>query len=67
MKEISETISNNSDLFEIEEKNKITEHQIDLISMDHKSEEIDEKVLRNTCIFKETSKLDYIEIFRNYM
>ena len=43
--EISETISNNSDLFDIEEKNKITEHQIDLINMDRKAEEIDEKVL----------------------
>ena len=45
VKEISESISKNSDLFEVEEKNKITEHQIDLINMDRQSEEIDEKVL----------------------
>ena len=45
VKEISETILNNSDLFNIEEKNKITEHQIDLIDIERQSEEIDEKVL----------------------
>ena len=45
VKEISETISKNNDLFEIEEKNKVTAHQIDLIDMDYQTEEIDEKVL----------------------
>ena len=42
---ISESISKNNDLFEIEEKSKSIEHQIDLINMDHKIDEIDEKVL----------------------
>ena len=35
----------NTDLFEIENKTTVTEHQIDLINMDQESEEIDEKVL----------------------
>ena len=43
--EISEKLSNNTDLFEIENKSTVTEHQIDLINMDQESEEIDEKVL----------------------
>jgi cell division protein FtsZ len=43
--EISEKLSNNADLFEIETKSTVNEHQIDLISMDQESEEIDEKVL----------------------
>ena len=45
VQEISKTISNSSDLFAIEEKNKITEHQIDLINMDRQAEEIDERML----------------------
>jgi hypothetical protein len=45
VKEISETISKENDLFEIEEQSKIIEHQIDLINMDRETEEIDEKVL----------------------
>ena len=44
-KDISEKLSNKTDLFEIENKTTVTEHQIDLISMDQESEEIDEKVL----------------------
>jgi cell division protein FtsZ len=41
--EISEKLSNNADLFE--SKSTVTEHQIDLISLDQELEEIDEKVL----------------------
>ena len=43
--EISEVMSKNNDLFEIKEKSKNIDHQIDLINMDHKTDEIDEKVL----------------------
>ncbi|MDC0093187.1 cell division protein FtsZ [Alphaproteobacteria bacterium] len=45
VKEISETIIKKNDLFEIEEKSSIIEHQIDLINIDREIEEIDEKVL----------------------
>ena len=33
------------DLFNSEEKNKSTDHQIDLVNLDQEPEEIDEKVL----------------------
>ncbi|MDC1356694.1 cell division protein FtsZ [Pseudomonadota bacterium] len=43
--EISEKLLNKTDFFEIENKSTVTEHQIDLISMDQELEDIDEKVL----------------------
>ena len=67
VEEITETISKNNDLFEMEEKSTVTEHQIDLINMDRQSEEIDEKVLEIPAFLRRQAKLDYTEIFRNYM
>ena len=45
VKKMTQTISKNNDLFETEDKIRMTEHQIDLINIDHQIEEIDEKVL----------------------
>ena len=45
LKENSEAISKENDLFEIEEQANNIEHQIDLINMDRETEDIDEKVL----------------------
>ena len=43
--QIQKNISKDNDLFSIEERNKFTDHQIDLIDMDQQSQQIDEEVL----------------------
>ena len=43
--QIQKTISDDSDLFNIKEQSKITDHQIDLIDMDQQNQEINEDVL----------------------